>query len=1159
MAHPLVWPGKYFFYPIGNTSAVCMTRDVALEEDASILLLGCGDPRNVLYTVSCEPKDIGRKLDFTCCDIDPAVLARNVLLFTMVSDQLSSSMIWNIFFHMYLDKNSYGILIDQCRKLIRISESVELWDESPYGRYLKISTAHTLSELRRHWILYVDFESLPPPRAHKIREAFVKVSKVNSAKRAITSARSAGPVLSSAMPLLPELFVHYWKNGVTFTNSMQIGAATLLNPTFVYSLGGEGISVHYGTDPVAPFHLAPLFGNARKALSISDVVKAAMVEFEGWCSSLFSAISSSGSPIPIIRFIVGDAIAVCRALKAFETTGSLDIGVPVAQWKTQLIQLSRKEYIAEGAPVIFNVIDTSNLNDHIGLLNVLIATVPILSTPSGVLYTESLLFRGEDATKEFTELLYADVAIIALLIGLCPVDYLSGFTSRCNTHELVMHRVSKNMTQFHQVTTWKPPASGDGTTSSGRPMCLYTFDSHQLGTLLYDIYHLLFEQEDAMNFWQSNQNNLLRALAASNIIHYSRESFVLFLKLIRDKLNLDNERWTEIMDRFFDLKEADRTLKMDENNSQDFYAQLHRQNVYSVSFYKLPVRKIGRFRTWENVPVVVRIVLIVPRHHLAILEDMEEKAGTPPLQCDVRGTRCHNIFTSIHAAFGRAIAMGTSSRPWVQFEEDLQGWKGSSSLVVSFTMPAFLLAEIEDPSDLFVRLGLRSTQASTQFIPKLGLELCLFSARFMDESQVHVLPEQQQPRTTSTKTSLAFAPSTIAQIGDVESVVVELDEQCELVASLVARISVKSVEAKALFQGGTSPDISQTAPCVMRITLEAYMQDVVYPFPVVGSKNRARLARKSLYIEIIVPISGALKPDGMRLNPFPVVPSGVKGHLQPWSLHRLDLSSLTILDIKAKGLDKWLNPHVGSMMSASELSLRKKRQVDVMMFIKDTIHTIFVRSSGIQGGSRQRVFSLHDAATKNCDTVFFISEMRFDVSSHTMVCDAYVLPLTKDVMVKIEKDFGRVVSAGTVTVETYEGEMAAWKRLLPAFAERCRTNWKHTPNCEYKARGMIPLTEEMEKDPLCSCGRGKDVSGMVNVPSWRNLAPHVTRIALSPLYAVSYLETVGRDPMAYKCSTCRGKGKPKLKECTGCRKVRYCSEACQKKDWKAHKPRCKNK
>ena len=39
-----------FFYPLGNTPAVCLTQDLPPEQDANILLLGCGDARNILYT-----------------------------------------------------------------------------------------------------------------------------------------------------------------------------------------------------------------------------------------------------------------------------------------------------------------------------------------------------------------------------------------------------------------------------------------------------------------------------------------------------------------------------------------------------------------------------------------------------------------------------------------------------------------------------------------------------------------------------------------------------------------------------------------------------------------------------------------------------------------------------------------------------------------------------------------------------------------------------------------------------------------------------------------------------------------------------------------------------------------------------------------------------
>jgi hypothetical protein len=39
-----------FFYPVGNTPAVCLTQDLSCEQGADILLLGCGDVRNILFT-----------------------------------------------------------------------------------------------------------------------------------------------------------------------------------------------------------------------------------------------------------------------------------------------------------------------------------------------------------------------------------------------------------------------------------------------------------------------------------------------------------------------------------------------------------------------------------------------------------------------------------------------------------------------------------------------------------------------------------------------------------------------------------------------------------------------------------------------------------------------------------------------------------------------------------------------------------------------------------------------------------------------------------------------------------------------------------------------------------------------------------------------------
>ena len=39
-----------FFYAAGNTPAVCLTEHLPPDQDATLLLLGCGDARNVIFT-----------------------------------------------------------------------------------------------------------------------------------------------------------------------------------------------------------------------------------------------------------------------------------------------------------------------------------------------------------------------------------------------------------------------------------------------------------------------------------------------------------------------------------------------------------------------------------------------------------------------------------------------------------------------------------------------------------------------------------------------------------------------------------------------------------------------------------------------------------------------------------------------------------------------------------------------------------------------------------------------------------------------------------------------------------------------------------------------------------------------------------------------------
>ncbi|KAH6869719.1 hypothetical protein BKA70DRAFT_1171851 [Coprinopsis sp. MPI-PUGE-AT-0042] len=1195
MSKLLFWPSKYHFYPIGNTSAVSLTGDLPPEEPARLLLLGCGDPRNVLFTIFGEPEIATRTLDFTCCDFDPAVLARNVLLFTMIIDEKPFDLLWNTFFHFRIEKKTRSGLIAQCNKLIELSESLDSWSASEYGQRLRMCTKYTLSELRRHWRLYVDMSDLPEDKLKAIHTTFKRFSTENAQKTPATILRSTGPLIAQSVSACLGSFPNFWKTGTTFTDARRIADATEVNPTFVYSLGDDVISFHYGTDPLIPFHLAPVLANAKRTLGLSDITDACREQFKSWCNA-YRASQSSKFP-PFVRFFVGDAISTSHALRAYNSTGAHRLGIPVAQWKTTLISLDPEEYVnCEGldcAPSSFNVIHTSNLEDHIGLLNVLISSIPILSpSPFSTIYSESILFLGKDATKEVAESLKADITVIGLLAGVVPVDYLCGFASRSNTHEILLHQMTggfktgkkakgaakedNDRKQFHQMTTWKMPTSGDLLIADRLGSVLsQSYDSHQLGTLLYDIYQEIFDQETSSKFWEANKNNYMRAFSASNLAHYTREAFVHLLKIVRMRIGADEEEWGRVMERFMSLQLGDwHIMSMDTLHYQDFCGQLLRHGVHRLPFFLMGTSKTGPFSSWAKVPPLVRIVMSVPRHKLSVLEHSKaEEIGTPPLHCDIFGMTCHNIFSSVHVAFGRASKAGTKTNPSVVFEEDTRGWKGTSPLVVSFVAPSWLLVDKEPPQNLSIGFGVRNTPAACMtLIPKLGMELRIFSAKLMDENHVFVLPEHPLPSRYSLPASITNEgpanansppPSIIhAQLGSLSEAFVALDEQCELVTVMTVRITLTDADTVAAFSAEGSkvlPEINQISACVIRVSIADKHQDLVFPFPVQGSANRMRLARKSKYIEVIVPPSRSFLPEGMKLNPYPVI--SAHGVSQPWSIPRLNLEKLPILSRTATNVATWFNTHLGSTLSTRERSMRKKNKQDAIMYVKDTIHSMFIGTAGTQQkeqAKRCRLFCLRDEKTNNSDTIFFINCIRFDLASHTLVCDAYVLPLTVRFLQSVSQPFGQLVNKSDLgNIPVYEGEMQSWKQLLPALVERCRTTWTHGPNCEYKAKNKIPLTEAMEENPLCSCGAGKNVDGMEKVELWKPFAPYVTRIALSPLFAVSYLETVGRSPETRKCARCRRKGNPHLKECSACQQVRYCSPACQKADWKRHKPKCK--
>ena len=111
---------KYWFYPIGNTPAVDLRRHSPLSSRGrtSVLSLGCGDVRNVLFTLWTERATTDRSYTFTTCDSEPAVLARNIFLLSFLTSHgpYSTSpaetlkICWELYYHLVISEKALAAL-----------------------------------------------------------------------------------------------------------------------------------------------------------------------------------------------------------------------------------------------------------------------------------------------------------------------------------------------------------------------------------------------------------------------------------------------------------------------------------------------------------------------------------------------------------------------------------------------------------------------------------------------------------------------------------------------------------------------------------------------------------------------------------------------------------------------------------------------------------------------------------------------------------------------------------------------------------------------------------------------------------------------------------------------------------------------------------------
>ncbi|KAK0243382.1 hypothetical protein EDD85DRAFT_814852 [Armillaria nabsnona] len=1155
MAQAVLWPKKTFFYPIGNTSPISLTQDLPPDIPADILLLGCGDPRNILHTLHSDLRcgTSLRRLDITCCDIESAILARNILLYTLLVDaRVDNDETWNIFYHFYLDDASIQRLWDQCSTLVKASQSLESWQNSPYSSFMRMCTAHTLQALHNQWTLYLNTKSMSEGERTRMKKKFrCEAEAIAQRKDFISPCWSAGPFWAKFQDVATEHFKSYWYTGI-MTSETHSPSLPHLNPTFVYSLMGDVFNVHYATNPIRAFHLAACYPSVTLGSSgtgpptLESVIRAAKSQFFQWSQAFRDAVTEGAI---VLRFFNGDALALCNALQELRRSGTTLTSVGVSYWLGTRIHFHDEYSLSSSrpAPSCYNVIDTSNLSDHLGDMNILAGTVPLLREDQiSALRTQTLLSTssGRSLHRSFVERFCGDVSILSLLLGVAPVSYIARYA----THYTPQYSVKSIVPDSSPVEAggdliWKRTDLAFPPSDRRHPRLVV--DPQELSRYLFGVYLKMFVHEMSM---EGIGLPSPEHMGMTSGFFYARPSFVAILKVMKNKVETN---WNVTMEQLFDLIAADKKLFTGLNFYQDLCSELHHQGVYSVetlSSYVSIESAHGIFRRWvDSIPPLVCLALKIPR---ANLDKVPDDIGTPVLQLELRSLAAHfhNSFSFLQLIFGTLSIDGDPKDPSFTITQDPLRWSGVSDLILTLWVPAWILCV--SPKTTEVMFSFRSTPSNkfiTKLQQKLGLLLIIFKTKLLDDQHVFLSRRNPSFSDTCPTSSILKQAGVPSATYDDRPFFIKASLNPDNVTTLSIRTDVVDTNAREALLKGHGITATQKTSCQVEFQFDGFCHSVAFPYPIDGAKIKLRIARKSHYIEVCAPISNPKVLDSLSFNYVPIPMLQVPWL---WSMHYLSLSPLPVIDVN--GNLEWIRQHISLIFSERECRLRDlpaAQREDTLLAIKDTFFTLIFASAGIDI-PREHIVCLMDEDTNLPEIVIFLRHLRLDLTSHTVVVDCFVLPFTKGV------DWAWEVlnRKSMLIIKTHSAEIRAWKQMLPAITECCRT-WRHTNNCEYLARG-IPASVDISETPLCSCGLGHGASSYFKDSGLdKRLCNYVTAAAISPFFALSFLESMGRSQIrcaAQDCSKTEG-----LKRCARCRMISYCSALCQKSDWKRHKAVCK--
>ncbi|KAG8685848.1 hypothetical protein FRC09_014499, partial [Ceratobasidium sp. 395] len=849
-------------------------------------------------------------------------------------------------------------------------------------------------------------------------------------------------------------------------------------------------------------------------------------QFKAWADAFKNSRNVNAITIWLYT---GDALAFCRAFRRYAISGRIASDIRMAAWTAGQIhfdQLTEQSQI----PKSFDVVDSSNLTDHLAILNILVAARPLLQdkpASQSVLYTESLLLAGKTLTGSLRSRIRTNVSTIGLLLGLVPRPYMTGFTTQSHLHEAMMSPETHG--NYHERIAWVHPASGDQIFRTINPRLAIT--TSDLATILADLYAAICPSKKIV--WRSFFSRTPAAIRDQNLFHYHAETFAMLFKRIQARVAITDGSWTSVALRFLKLARKP-TIFASPRDIQELAFHMYRRatemdvslNLDWESGHEISQYFMRNLQLVTIDDMAVCLVITVPRSSLRILLENPKLKGTVILHCRVIFNKGYATYDAIEATWGRCV---TDASGKVTIQEDTAGNEGNSGLVVTCWVPKFNLHD----EDAHVNLGFWPTPfAYMAFSEHLKPTLDFVGFNVRSSRHVRVLPYRpalsgETPQTWLSGTNDANTSSSTSSDTFAQAVASSGWRKQSRVTSLVARLPTRpkgSIKGKELVTLST-----QATPCTTGFYRKGRENSAVYPYPLQGEAYKLRLRYK--YWEIEAPLAEPFSLGGYGLDPFPIL----RGENGPylWNIHYVNLDRMPVLNTEDPSKLGWLSTHINMQLSQHEhnhqlvgaggkmsitrtvwptfkklLGIGRDEQTQnhshsVITALKKSIGSLVLGFSGLKD-SPKKVFWLKEPKSDPFACVL-VSGLRLDLTSSTVVLDSAVLCFTNGAESKLRSKLRSLIKGSEVII-TGPDETLAWKRLLPALAERCRT-WVHKPNCSHEFHKYPMQPGGSDDDPCCDCGKGTGFdSPSWDVLGWKPVLPYATRIAISPLFPVPYLE-----------------------------------------------------